>query len=265
MMNQLSLNQWIDITTSSNMQLYAVLNNTGASQAVKEYYIHDGSHTPYGLYSGTPYADWFSVMPRLVPLSNNSPFLNWIASTEHKDWGWLACSPFPQDVIAEHLRGLTQVILPSGKEVFFRYWDGEYLSNHLKFLGNEWHSILPAFPFYWINGEYFTVKIPEHTEPKAFPWWQVPQPLIDFMLEENLTPLVTNMMIWLQDNEPTLYEAYPEAIIRYKAEHLCRLSLSQLAGDTLITEKLVNALREDLALRTNPFEIPSLSSSTTLL
>lgn len=261
-MNQLPLSQWLEVTQESHMPLYAVLAKTGASNAVAEYYRHDGSHTPHGLYTRTPYADWFSVMPMIVPLSENSPFLSWIENTKHKDWGWLARSPLSLDEITGHLRGLTQVILPSEKEVFFRYWDGEYLANHIKFLGNEWGTILPAFAFYWINGGYFTVKIPAHVAPQTSPWWHVPQPLIDFMLAENLTPLVTNMVIWLQDNEPALYEAYPESIIRFKAAHICRLNQFQSPNKPLLTEKLVNALKADLALRHNPFELPSFSSST---
>ncbi len=261
-MNKITLEQWVEITRESGMPLYAVLTKTGASQAVAEYYRHDGSHTPYGLYARTPYADWFSVMPMIVSLSENSSFLSWAAETEHKDWGWLARSPFSLDVIGEHIRGLTQVILPSGKEVFFRYWDGEYFSEHLRFFGQDWADILPSFPFYWVNGEYFTVQIPAQSKPQSFPWWHVPQQLIDFMLEENLAPLVTNLIIWLQENEPDLYESFPETTIRYKAEHLCQLSQAQSMGKSLLMEKLVNALKDDLALQSNPFETLPLSFFT---
>lgn len=217
-MNHLPLNQWIDITATSNMPLYAVLNNTGDSQAMKEYYVHDGSETPYGLYSGTPYESWFSVMPRIVPLSNNSPFLTWIASTQHKDWGWLARSPFPLDVIAGHLRSLTQVIMPTGETVFFRYWDGEYMVEHLRFLGDKWGQILPAFPFYWINGEYFTLQIPLKADVQTSPWWTVEQALMDKLIKSDPRNVAEQLVSQLKQYDPELYQHYPEKNLLIKAQ-----------------------------------------------
>ena len=56
----LSLHDWVTITATSGMPLYAVLSNVSDAQAVKNYYITDGSQTPYGLYSQTPYSNWIS-------------------------------------------------------------------------------------------------------------------------------------------------------------------------------------------------------------
>ncbi|BEA62396.1 DUF4123 domain-containing protein [Escherichia coli] len=117
----LPLRQWLDITATSNMPLYAILSNVSEAKPVREYYQHDGSQTPTGLYSATPYADWTEAMPMIVRLDENSPFLKWVETTEHKNWGWLARSPMPFERILQHLRGLIKVILPDGKEVFFRY------------------------------------------------------------------------------------------------------------------------------------------------
>lgn len=230
-MNKITLEQWVEITRESGMPLYAVLTKTGASQAVAEYYRHDGSHTPYGLYARTPYADWFSVMPMIVSLSENSPFLSWVSETEHKDWGWLARSPFTMDLITEHLRGLTQVIMPDGEEVFFRYWDGEYMAEHLRYFGDDWRQILPAFPFYWMNGEYFTVHISAHNEAKAFPWWQVPQALINTILTQKTQPILLNIMQILKDDHPELYGSYSTRVIKTKVAHL--LSVHQDAESVL--------------------------------
>ncbi|PXY95109.1 hypothetical protein DKK76_02660, partial [Frischella perrara] len=77
----LSLHDWVTITATSGMPLYAVLSNVSDAQAVKNYYITDGSQTPYGLYSQTPYSNWFSLMPMLVRLEENSPFIQWAAQT----------------------------------------------------------------------------------------------------------------------------------------------------------------------------------------
>ncbi len=103
---------------TSGTPLYAVLANTNGAQGIKAYYREDGSRTPYGLYANTPYANWFEVMPVLVPLTDGSPFLRWVAETPLRNWGWLARSPLPQVDLAAHLAGLTQVIMPGGKAVF---------------------------------------------------------------------------------------------------------------------------------------------------
>ncbi|PHI31270.1 DUF4123 domain-containing protein [Budvicia aquatica] len=219
-MNPLPLSQWIDITATSNMQLYAVLANTGNSQAMREYYLHDGTQTPYGLYSGTPYADWFEVMPMVVPISNSSPFLDWVASTEHQDWGWLARSPFSLETIAEHMRGLTQVFLPTGEQVFFRYWDGEYMAEHLRYFGDDWRQVLPAFPFYWVNGEHFTVHISAHSEAKTFPWWEVPQGLIDSMLQKSTKPLLESTLEILLEEHGDDYLRFNLPTLTIKIERL---------------------------------------------
>lgn len=242
-MNSLPLNQWIDITATSNMPLYAVLNNTGASQAVKEYYRHDGTKTPHGLYLGTPYADWFSVMPMIVLLSDNSRFLNWIASTEHKDWGWLARSPFSQETISDHLKGLTQVIMPTGETVFFRYWDGEYMTEHLRFMGDKWSQVLPAFPFYWMNGEHFTVRIPVKAEAQVSPWWQVPQELIDSILQKNTKPLLGNVLQALRERYPELYWKFDEAILIIKIKRI--IAVSEPKFDRVI-DAIVAELKDGL-------------------
>lgn len=219
-MNPLPLSQWVEITGTSNMQLYAVLANTGNSQAMKEYYLHDGTQTPYGLYSGTPYADWFSVMPMIVPISNGSPFLDWVANTQHKDWGWLARSPFSLETIAEHIRGLTQVIIPTGEQVFFRYWDGEYMAEHLRYFGDRWSEVLPAFPFYWVNGEFFTVHIPATAEAKAFPWWEVPQGLIDSMLQSSTKPLLESALEVLAEEYPDEFLLFNQPTLKRKIERI---------------------------------------------
>ncbi|MFV8861140.1 DUF4123 domain-containing protein, partial [Serratia fonticola] len=73
---------------TSGTPLYAVLANTNGAQGIKAYYREDGSRTPYGLYANTPYANWFEVMPVLVPLTDGSPFLHWVAETPLRNWGW---------------------------------------------------------------------------------------------------------------------------------------------------------------------------------
>ena len=140
---QQTLQNWLKNTAGT--PLYAVLANTNGAEGIKAYYREDGSRTPFGLYANTQYANWFEVMPVLVQINDGSPFLRWVAETPLRNWGWLARSPLPQATITEHLVGLTQVIMPSGKAVFFRYWDGQYLPGHIDYYGNQWRDILPVF------------------------------------------------------------------------------------------------------------------------
>ncbi|EAM7548822.1 DUF4123 domain-containing protein [Salmonella enterica] len=209
----LPLRQWLDITATSNMPLYAILSNVSEAKPVREYYQHDGSQTPTGLYSATPYANWTEAMPMIVPLDERSPFLKWVETTEHKDWGWLARSPMPFERILQHMRGLIKVILPDGKEVFFRYWDGKWFAEQLRFMGDDWREVMPPFAFYLVNGEDFTVHITGQGEPKTSPWWRVPQALIDAMMQKDNTPLVEGVMKTLRELRPDIFHACDNAVL----------------------------------------------------
>ena len=207
-MLDMPLSNWRTITATSSMPLYAVLSNVSDAQAVKNYYITDGSQTPYGLYTGTPYEHWFSVMPMLVRLDEHSPFLDWVNNTEYKDWGWLARSHLPFEDICAHLRSLTQAIMPDGETVFFRYWDGEYLSIMLDYFTDSWQDVLPAFAFYWINHQSHVVHVPLEQAVQTSPWWQVPKGLLDAIVAINKNVYLTNILQYLQQSHPEIYFAF---------------------------------------------------------
>ncbi|ABA74783.1 conserved hypothetical protein [Pseudomonas fluorescens Pf0-1] len=76
-------------------------------------------------------------MPYVTELKPNSAFLPWIAETAALDWGWLAMSRAEPNDVFEHLRSLTQVNMPDGTEVFFRFWDGRHIYPILKGLGEK--------------------------------------------------------------------------------------------------------------------------------
>lgn len=249
----LSLHEWVTITATSGMPLYAVLSNVSDAQAVKNYYITDGSQTPYGLYSQTPYSNWFSLMPMLVRLEENSPFIQWAAQTPAKDWGWLARSHLPFDTICQHLSSLTQVIMPTQDTAFFRYWDGEYLSIMLNFLGDTWQDVLPAFAFYWLNGQSYVVHVPIERPVKSFPWWQVPQALVDELTQTNIKPMTSNLLLWLKENNRPLYDAFPQSVISQKIAQLAQ-QFNQHPADSNLTQILVTHLQQELQLASNPFD-----------
>lgn len=92
-------------------------------------------------------------MPYVTELKPNSAFLPWIAETDALDWGWLAVSRAEPNDVFEHLRSLTQVKMPDGTEVFFRFWDGWHIYPILKGLGDKAGEVLPVFERYLINGQ----------------------------------------------------------------------------------------------------------------
>ncbi|CAD5737779.1 DUF4123 domain-containing protein [Escherichia coli] len=239
----LSLHQWRDITATTGMPLYAILSGVSDACPIREYYRHDGSHTPVGLYSATPYANWTEIMPVIVPLDEHSPFLKWVESTECKDWGWLARSPYIFERILAYLRGLVKVILPEGKEVFFRYWDGVWFAEHLRYMGDDWRDVMPPFAFYLVNGEDFTVRIHTKGEVKTSPWWRVPQGLIDAMMQKDCTPRVNNALKTLQELKPDIFTLCDETLLAARLRRIFATSVS-----TPDLGKLLHHLESDIHL-----------------
>ncbi len=45
---------------------------------------------PQTIWAGTAYAGWGEVMPYVGSVEPDSAFLDWIATTDAPDWGWLA-------------------------------------------------------------------------------------------------------------------------------------------------------------------------------
>lgn len=210
------MNHWVNSITSTG-SLFAVLASTNGAEGIKAWYEYDGSATPFGLYSGTPYAEWRAVMPMLVPVARYSRFLLWVEkeSVNHRGWGWLGRSVLSSEHIAAQLHNLLQVKMPEGNTVFFRYWDASFFSYHVQFYGDEWGKILPAFSDYWLNGKAhhvtpFADSAPTHLFPLC-----IPQNLINIMNESNNMPLVLNAL-------QTIKEYYPDRISQWPEKQLIK-------------------------------------------
>ena len=135
----MSLAEWVAVQTSP---LYAVLAGASDAAPLQHYYQLDGRHTPRGLYLGTPYHDWLPVMPYLVELDKESPFIEWAETTDARDWGFILATAQPAGTLYGHFQGLTQ-IWHQGEAVFFRYWDGVYMSAIVSQLGDDMTTLLP--------------------------------------------------------------------------------------------------------------------------
>lgn len=203
-------------------RLYAIVSNTSDADPLMSYRLNDGAQTPLPLWADTPYATWHAVMPYLLELRADSGFLDWIAETDAQDWGWLAVSTRTPQQAAEHVRSLTQVLMPDATAVFMRFWDGRHFYPILEGLGTGAADVLPVFDRYLINGNSLDVNPAVVPPAKAWPWWEVPQTLLDQLAAKDPSTLIDNLMQWLSEERPDIYAAFPQAVLRHKIARLVR-------------------------------------------
>jgi hypothetical protein len=197
-------------------RLYLIISAASDAEALKSLYQNEPTTQATPIWGGTPYAGWQPVMPYLIELKPNSSFLTWIADTDAQDWGWMAVSTSTPDVVFEHLRSLTQVRMPDGTQVFFRFWDGRHIYPILEGLGDAAGEVLPVFDRYLINGKSLEVGPRVVPPAKDWPWWEVPQKLLDSLAKQNPSTLIGNLMQWLEEERPDIYAAYPESNLKLK-------------------------------------------------
>ncbi|WVV48293.1 DUF4123 domain-containing protein [Pseudomonas sp. NA13] len=179
---------------------------------------------PSPIWADTPYAEWEAVMPYVGVVTAGSEFLDWIAATDSLDWGWLAVSCAGQETVAEHLRGLTQVLLPGGKAVFLRFWDGRFMGPILQSAAVDAGQLLPVVSRCLINGQSLEIKGNVQRPARIFPWWEVPVVLLDAMTEAPTDCLMDNLLTWLGEEHPSLCERIDQCILRRKIAHFLERS-----------------------------------------
>ena len=223
--------QWLAKTPlRPGEHLYAVISSTRTAQPLAAWRQHE-SQPAVPLWANTPYADWLPVMPWLLCLTGTEAFLNWAAHTDAQDWGWLAISSAPPELIAEHLRGLTQVFTAPSDAVFFRFWDGRYFLTVLQQLGATTSDVLPVFDRYWVNGQPVAVGQGANRPAQDFPWWQVPEDLLCALVEQDSSSVIDNLMCLLKETAPLLYNATAESVLRQKVESYLAATGSALNFD----------------------------------
>jgi hypothetical protein len=240
---------WLqDHPLQTGEQLFAILGNASAAEPVRVW-RRSMTTAPTPIWADTPYTEWESVMPYVASVSPDSEFLDWIASTDSLDWGWLTVSSVSQQTLAEHLRGLTQVLLPGGRPVFFRFWDGRFLLPILQAAEVDAGLLLPVVSRGLINGQSLEVVGNARRPARAFPWWQVPDGLLQVLAERPTDGLLNNLLGWLSEEHPDLFERVDERILRRKILHF--LDTSGLAQVT--RAPLLAYLTQELAdLRPRP-------------
>ncbi|WP_248751446.1 DUF4123 domain-containing protein [Pseudomonas sp. MWU15-20650] len=214
-------------------QIFVVLGSASDAKPFAAWQTMAAGAAPQSIWAGTVYADWDEVMPFVGVVEPDSPFLDWIATTQASDWGWLAVSSSPLQTVIAHVKGLTKVYLPENQEVFLRFWDGTQFLPILQKLGDEAGSVLPVFQRYLINGQPLVVKAVPVTPAKPSPWWQVPAPLLAHLAEQSAQVLVNNLLQWLEEQRPDLYTAFTATTLRHKVAYFARrpqISHEALAG-----------------------------------
>ncbi|BBP56986.1 DUF4123 domain-containing protein [Pseudomonas sp. St316] len=204
-------------------QLFAIFSNVSSAGVLSAWRRSMNSQAS-PIWADTPYAEWESVMPYVGLVSANSGFLDWIVATDSLDWGWLAVSGVDQQTLAEHLRGLTQVLLPGGKPVFLRFWDGRFMGPILQSTEVEAGQLLPVIKRCLINGRSLEVVGNAQRPAQAFPWWQVPVALLDAMAESPTDCLLDNVLTWLGEEHPQVFERVDGSVLRCKIAHFLERS-----------------------------------------
>ena len=112
--------------------------------------------------------------------------------------------------------------MPDGTEVFFRFWDGRHIYPILEGLGDAAGEVLPVFDRYLINGKSLEVGPRAVPPAKDWPWWEVPQKLLDSLAKQNPSTLIGNLMQWLEEERPDIFAAYLESNLKLKVARFVR-------------------------------------------
>ncbi|AWM89903.1 hypothetical protein DJ564_03300 [Pseudomonas sp. 31-12] len=213
----LSPREWLERQPlKPSEQLFAIFSNASTAEPFKAWRQSVAAQPPNPIWADTAYAEWEPVMPYVGIVSAEGEFLEWVATTESRDWGWLAVSSASQDALVEHLRSLTQVLLPNGNAVFFRFWDGSYLLPILQSADVNPTQLMPVLDRCLINGQPLDIGGRPLKPSRVFPWWEVSESLLEDLATESATTRINNLMKWLSEDRPDLFEAFSEHVLRHK-------------------------------------------------
>lgn len=221
--------------SGNRSSVYLVLSGTSAAKPVQHFYATDGL-TAVPLFQGTQYAGWHEVMPFLVQVTEASGFLDWIDETDSVDWGWGLVSDASLEEVFGHIRSLTKILLPDGKDVFFRYWDARYLGAILSGVDDACRAKLmgPAQSIVLPDGEVIDHPgTPDHSIPAPeFPWFSLPAETLEKIAVLCWGRLVDNTISALGKKKHSPLIQYPQPIARQKVErHLRRLTSGEVVTE----------------------------------
>jgi hypothetical protein len=207
-------------------QLFAVFSNASAAKPLRAW---PDMASP--IWTETIYAEWEAVMPYVGIVAADSEFLHWVATTESLDWGWLAVSSASLEEVVAHFRSLTQVLMPDGKTVFFRFWDGRFLLPVLQSDEVDAAQLFPLIGRCLINGQALEIGGRAQVSARSFPWWQVPESVL---AQQGNDVRTANALQWLSEEHPTLFEAFPEVVLRCKVRRFFQISMSEESSQSAL-------------------------------
>jgi len=249
--NTESLREQLEIIeegSGKELNFYLILSGTSKVNGLENFYLQGGSGAK-PLWLNTPYRDWEEVMPYLVNIDSDSPFLDWLEEQQpvFPDWGLLVASPFGFDEVFSHFESLTKVFMPSGKEVFFRYWDAPQVMPIYQLSEAESVADLmgPISKLICANGTISNPQTPRLVG-ESYPWWQLDPDVQSKLFEANSATLEANLLQQLSYRNPVLFEAYPSQTLKRKVQRLIRLdqlktTITSYAGlETYLQKELKN-------------------------
>lgn len=233
----LSLRDQIDQLEEKNseqLNYFCVLSGTSKINGLENFYKLGGSGAK-PLWLNTPYSDWEEVMPYLVNIDSDSPFLDWLEEQQpvFPDWGLIVASPFGFDEVFSHFESLTKVLMPSGKEVFFRYWDAPQVMPIYQLSGAESVADLlgPISKLICANGTISNPQTPRLVGG-SYPWWQLDPEVQQEMFTLNIEVLTLNLIQQLSERNFPLYESFAVRILQQKVKRLIKLNQAASAITT---------------------------------
>ncbi|WP_157712851.1 DUF4123 domain-containing protein [Pseudomonas sp. PB120] len=197
-------------------QLFAVFGSASAAEPFKAWQGSSPAHAPRPIWANTAYAEWEPVMPYVGIVEPGSEFLEWVANTASCDWGWLIVTSASLEALVEHFRSLTQVLLPNDSAVFFRFWDGRYLLPILQSADVNAAQLMPVISRCLINGQPLDIGGSALKTTRVFPWWEVTAPLLEQLGQASATTRINNLLQWLSEERPDLFEAFSESVLQHK-------------------------------------------------
>lgn len=217
-MNTVTPCHWLQLRPLENDEkLFAIFSSASAAEPFKAWRRSITALAPSPIWAETAYAEWEPVMPYVGIVAADNEFLEWVATTESRDWGWLAVSSASLDAVVDHLRSLTQVLLPNDDKVFFRFWDGRYLLPILQSAEVESAQLLPVIARCLVNGQALDIGGRALKSTQVFPWWQVPESLLEELAAQSDATRINNLLKWLSEERPDLFEAFSDRVLRRKA------------------------------------------------
>ncbi|MGP6457953.1 DUF4123 domain-containing protein [Pseudomonas parakoreensis] len=190
---------------------------------------------PNPIWADTIYAEWDAVMPFVGIVAPDSAFLDWVASTESRDWGWLAVSSASLEGVVEHFRSLTQVLMPDGAAVFFRFWDGRFVLPILQSDEVQSAQLMPVISRGLINGQAVEIGGRAQVSGRVFPWWKVTGSVLAATADDIR---IGNAVQWLSEEHPALFEAFPEPVLRCKVRRFFQVSVSEETSQSALLDHL---------------------------